>query len=99
LNLNLTQLLPYFKKNIFSCYTLQKWKPEPDIFLYAAKSMGYKVEDCIVIEDSEMGVKAALDGGFRTYCYQKDLNKQNNPSVQYFSHFNTLKKQLLDTIY
>ncbi len=91
LNLKLTQLLPYFKKNIFSCYTIQKWKPEPDIFLYAAKEMGYGIADCIVIEDSEMGVKAALDGGFTTYCYQTDKEKHSNNQVHYFENFNDLK--------
>jgi HAD superfamily hydrolase (TIGR01509 family) len=96
LNLNLTGLLPYFKKNIFSCYTIQKWKPEPDIFLYAAKEMGYSIEDCIVVEDSEMGVKAALDGGFKTYCYQNNKRKHLNNGVQYFEHFNDLKKIIND---
>jgi HAD superfamily hydrolase (TIGR01509 family) len=92
LNLKLTQLLPYFKKNIFSCYTIQKWKPEPDIFLHAAKEMGYDIADCIVIEDSEMGVKAALDGGFKTFCYQTDKKKHSNKHVHYFENFNDLKK-------
>jgi HAD superfamily hydrolase (TIGR01509 family) len=92
LNLNLTGLLPYFKKNIFSCYTIQKWKPEPDIFLHAAKEMGYGIEDCIVIEDSEMGVKAALSGGFKTYNYQNNKRNRLNYGVQYFEHFHDLKK-------
>ncbi len=98
LNLNLCALRSYFKENIFSCYTLQKWKPAPDIFLHAAKSMGYEVDECIVIEDSEMGVKAALDGGFKTYCYQKDDRKQTNSFVHYFNHFDILKKMLLTTM-
>jgi HAD superfamily hydrolase (TIGR01509 family) len=97
LNLKLTKLLPYFNHNLFSCYTIQKWKPEPDIFLYAAQSMGFSVDECIVIEDSEMGVKAALGGGFKTYCYQNDISKQTNTSVHYFNHFNALKEQLLLT--
>jgi HAD superfamily hydrolase (TIGR01509 family) len=91
LNLNLTQLLPYFKKNIFSCYTIKKWKPAPDIFLYAAKEMGYAIEDCVVIEDSEMGVESALTGGFKTYCYQSNKHKHHHESVQYFEHFHDLK--------
>jgi HAD superfamily hydrolase (TIGR01509 family) len=96
LNLKLTKLLPYFNKNIFSCYTIQKWKPEPDIFLHAAKEMGYNIEECIVIEDSEMGVKAALAGGFKTYCYQNNKSKHLNDDVQYFEHFNELKKLIND---
>jgi HAD superfamily hydrolase (TIGR01509 family) len=98
LNLNITGLLPYFKKNIFSCYTIQKWKPEPDIFLHAAKEMGHNIEHCIVIEDSDMGVKAALAGGFKTFCYQTDKKKHTNNIVQYFEQFKDLKK-IINTAY
>jgi HAD superfamily hydrolase (TIGR01509 family) len=90
LNLKLTGLLHYFNSNIFSCYTLQKWKPDPAIFIYAANVMGFNKSDCIVIEDSEMGVKAALDGGFETFCYQKDKNKHLNSKVKYFTNFQSL---------
>ncbi|HHV28673.1 HAD family hydrolase [Acetivibrio mesophilus] len=34
-------------------------KPEPDIFIEAAKRTGCKVEECIVLEDSANGIKAA----------------------------------------
>lgn len=69
LNLDITGLLPYFEGNIFSCYALQKWKPEPDIFLWAAKTMGFKPTECLVVEDSVSGVKAALAGGFDVFAY------------------------------
>jgi len=39
-------------------------KPEPDIFLEAAKRLGIKPYRAIVIEDSIAGVKAAKKGGF-----------------------------------
>ena len=42
LNLELTGLWPYFESNIFSCYTIQKWKPNPAVFLWAAESMGFQ---------------------------------------------------------
>ncbi len=34
-------------------------KPEPDIFLHTAKLLGVKPEECIVIEDSTNGIRAA----------------------------------------
>ncbi len=34
-------------------------KPEPDIFLHTAKLLGVKSEECIVIEDSTNGIRAA----------------------------------------
>lgn len=77
LNLEITGLLPFFEGNIFSCYAIQKWKPEPDIFLWAAKSMGFKPNECLVIEDSVSGVKAAQFGGFDVYGYtEHDYNNE-----------------------
>lgn len=69
LNLEVTGLLPYFEDKIFSCYAIQKWKPEPDIFLWAAKTMGFTPNECLVVEDSVSGVKAALAGGFDVFGY------------------------------
>ncbi len=39
-------------------------KPHPEVFLNAAKGMNLKPSDCIVFEDAESGIKAALAGGF-----------------------------------
>ncbi len=45
---------------------VEKGKPDPEIFLTAAKGLGLKVDECIVVEDSSSGVQAAKNGGF--YC-------------------------------
>jgi HAD superfamily hydrolase (TIGR01509 family) len=68
-NLNLVGLLPYFENKLFSCYTIQKFKPEPDVFLWAAKTMGFQPHECIVIEDSLLGVQGALNGGFDVFGF------------------------------
>ncbi len=36
-------------------------KPAPDIFEYAAAEIGVPAEDCVVVEDSENGIEAALE--------------------------------------
>lgn len=43
---------------------VQACKPAPDIFLAAAKKLGLAPADCLVVEDAEAGVEAALRGGF-----------------------------------
>ncbi len=68
-NLNVVGLLPYFENKMFSCYTIQKFKPEPDVFLWAAKTMGFQPQECIVIEDSILGVQAAKKGGFDVFGF------------------------------
>ncbi|HOX82642.1 MAG TPA: beta-phosphoglucomutase, partial [Chryseolinea sp.] len=40
-------------------------KPDPEIFLLAAKKLGLDPKDCIVFEDAEAGVEAALAAGMR----------------------------------
>jgi HAD superfamily hydrolase (TIGR01509 family) len=72
LNLELTGLLDKFEGRLFSCYTIQKWKPDPAIFLWAAESMGFKPEECLVVEDSYSGVTAAKAGGFDVFGYTAD---------------------------
>ncbi|MDW5290465.1 HAD-IA family hydrolase [Formosa sp. PL04] len=72
LNLELTGLLDMFEGRLFSCYTIQKWKPDPAVFLWAAETMGFKPEECLVIEDSYSGVTAALAGGFDVFGYTAD---------------------------
>lgn len=45
---------------------LHRGKPAPDIFLLAAKRMGVLPANCIVFEDSPIGVEAAIAAGMRT---------------------------------
>lgn len=42
-----------------------KSKPDPEVFLIAAKKLGLKAEDCLVVEDSEAGIIAAKRGGMK----------------------------------
>lgn len=58
-SLGLTGLLDFFGERIFSSTMVNVGKPAPDLFLYAAKMMGVKPKNCIVIEDSAAGVQAA----------------------------------------
>jgi HAD superfamily hydrolase (TIGR01509 family) len=67
LNLTTTGLIEKFEHKIFSSYQINSWKPEPDIFLFAAKEMGFSCDECIVIEDSKTGVMAGIKGGFTVY--------------------------------
>jgi HAD superfamily hydrolase (TIGR01509 family) len=42
---------------------VERGKPEPDIFLLAASRLAVAAADCVVLEDSEPGVRAALAAG------------------------------------
>lgn len=58
-NLKTTGLLGAFGQNVFSASQVERAKPFPDLFLFAAKTMGFEPKDCLVIEDSVAGVCAA----------------------------------------
>jgi len=40
-------------------------KPDPEVFLLAAKRMGINPSECLVVEDAEAGVEAALAGAMK----------------------------------
>ncbi len=42
---------------------VKKSKPDPEIFLIAAKKVGVEPENCLVLEDSFSGIRAAHAGG------------------------------------
>jgi HAD superfamily hydrolase (TIGR01509 family) len=75
LNLTTTNLIHFFGKNIFSSYEIGSWKPDPEIYLHAAKVMGFKPEECAVIEDSLPGIQAAKAGGFDVFGFATEKNK------------------------
>lgn len=43
-------------------------KPDPEVFLCAAKKLGILPEACLVVEDAEAGAQAARAGGMRCAC-------------------------------
>ena len=60
--LYINNLEDYFR-GFVSGEDVQHSKPSPDIFLRTADIAGVKPSDCIVIEDSENGIKAARAAG------------------------------------
>ena len=41
-------------------HSVENAKPAPDIFLHAAEEIGLKPEECVVLEDAESGIDAAI---------------------------------------
>ncbi|MBR4909804.1 MAG: beta-phosphoglucomutase [Clostridia bacterium] len=52
--------------------SVQKAKPDPEVFLKAAEALKLKPDECCVFEDSQAGIDAALKGGFHTVAVDKD---------------------------
>lgn len=64
-SLALTGLAEAFGPAVFSSHQVARGKPAPDLFLFAAASMGCEPARCLVIEDSVFGVQAARAAGMR----------------------------------
>ncbi|MFF0204233.1 HAD family hydrolase [Streptomyces sp. NPDC005017] len=54
---------------IFSSQDVGRGKPAPDLFLHAAERMGVAPERCVVVEDSPLGVRAAVAAGMDVYGF------------------------------
>lgn len=65
-----TKLAHFFPENRrFTCPELGVHKPDPDIYLLAAKALDVDPTKCIAIEDSPTGATAAVRAGMTTYQY------------------------------
>ena len=80
---------------------LKASKPHPEIFINAAQASGFNKNECLVIEDSTNGIKAAYDA--EIYCIGYDsINSKNqdytlaNKVISDFRdiHFETVKNWL-----
>ncbi|MEN3122746.1 HAD family phosphatase [Janibacter sp. LM] len=57
----------------FSAEQVEHGKPAPNVFLLAAREMGYPPERCIVVEDSRAGIEAAVAAGMPVVGYRSDM--------------------------
>jgi HAD superfamily hydrolase (TIGR01509 family) len=91
--LEVTNQIKYFDEcNLFSAEQVIVGKPAPDLFLLAAENMGYKPEECLVIEDSAIGMQAAMAAKINVIAflgathtkydwYESEIKKYNMPIV------------------
>ncbi len=76
--LEMVPLKNCFGEHIYNVdHVNKKYKPNPDVYLHAAKMLGVQPCDCVAIEDSSSGVKAAKAAGM--YCI--GINTGKNRAV------------------
>ncbi|WP_242045412.1 HAD-IA family hydrolase [Anabaena catenula] len=69
--LGITNLLSYFEGKLFSVTEVERGKPYPDVFLYAAERMGVEPAKCVVVEDTPIGARAGVAAGMKVFGYAK----------------------------
>jgi HAD superfamily hydrolase (TIGR01509 family) len=81
--LELTHLNKFFSSDmIFTREQVEKPKPSPDLYLFAAEKMKTFPKDCLVVEDSVIGITAAKRAGMTVIgftganSFHKHMEKQ-----------------------
>ena len=62
-------LLKFFAGRIFSGHEMPRSKPAPDVYLAAARHLGVPAEQCLVIEDTTVGITAGVAAGATVWAY------------------------------
>lgn len=62
-------LIDRFRGHVYSGQSLGAPKPAPDLYLHAARALGAAPGECVVIEDSPTGARAAQAAGMRCLGY------------------------------
>ena len=60
-----------FFDSVVTCDDVENYKPDPETFLKAASEMGIEPKDCVVFEDGEPGIVAALKAGMMVVDVRK----------------------------
>jgi len=71
-----TGLWDRFEGRIFSASEVGAGKPAPDLFLHAARRMGFEPGTTAVVEDSLAGVQAARAAGMRALAFARHTDAE-----------------------
>lgn len=82
-----THLRRFFGQRLFSAYEVGSWKPSPSLFVAAANAMNVRPHECLVVEDSDLGVQAATAAGMRCLRFspESDVAEQGQFSFRHYS--------------
>ena len=80
--MNRLSLTKYFE-SIIGGDMLQQTKPAPEGYLTAAKYLGVKVSEALVIEDSPIGIKAARNAGIKVVGFSASKISQDTSHADY----------------
>ena len=85
------QIYDYFETIVCGC-DCERGKPEPDIFLKIAENLKIPPHECLVMEDSLLGVKAAKNAGMTVYAFADEYAIDDKEQIikiadKYFESF------------
>jgi len=90
----------YFQQ-IISGDFVEKGKPAPDIFVYTARALQEAAADCVVIEDSANGVKAAKAAGMKCIGFKNANSGDQDLSLadMVIDDFRKVNLEIVESLY
>ncbi|HJD45131.1 MAG TPA: HAD family phosphatase [Candidatus Paenalcaligenes intestinipullorum] len=98
LQLRQCMLIDYFDGHLHSGVDLPRNKPHPDVYLAAAQGLGVDPKRCAIIEDSAIGIRAAVASGATVFAYCPHYEAETaiaNGAQAVFHHMQQLPDTLL----
>ena len=94
-------LMDFFAGNIFSGHEMPRSKPAPDVYLAAARHLNTPAHQCLVIEDTTVGVMAGVAAGATVWAYcpqpERGPDLRQAGASQLFAHMGDLPQLLATT--
>ncbi len=85
---------------IVTCSEVERAKPEPDVYLEAARRLKIPAERCLVFEDIPVGIRAGKSAGMRTCAIQDDYSQEQDEEKRRLAdHYIGSYTQVLDGTY
>jgi hypothetical protein len=78
---------------------VKKPKPHPEAYLKAADKLGVKIADCLILEDSPTGIKAATSSGAFTIGVPHFVHVEPRERLEIISSLEELSYKVLKTNY
>lgn len=69
----------FFGDHLYSAYDVGHFKPDPGLFLHAARDMGFTPDECLVIDDAPVGVTAAVAAGMQVAHINHFPDQEDTP--------------------
>lgn len=93
------QLEHYFSA-VVTCGDVERPKPEPDVYIEAARRLGTAAEYCMVFEDIPVGIRAGKSAGMRTCAVHDDYSRcQDKEKRRLADYYIESYTQVLDGSY
>ena len=92
-NLRISGLDTFFGDRVFSAYEVNSWKPEPGLFLAAARALNIDPADCLVVEDTPTGYAAATAAGMDVMIHDPDGHASHINEQKKFQQYEVLAER------